>query len=211
MKLTKFEHSCFDITEGTDRLVIDPGVFSPSLTDFANITALVITHVHPDHFDPEKVSKIIAQNPKVKIFTTQEVAKAIKNPLVTVPETNQEFAVGAFQLEFFGGQHAIIAPSYPVNQNYGVLVNSKFYYPGDSLTVCPKVHQVLAVPVMAPWLKFSETATFIPQNSGTKLFAAHNGFVNADGQALYDRLLGMVVEGSDKTYQFLAPGQSLDI
>ncbi len=38
----------------TPNLIIDPGIFSPSLTDFTNVHAVVITHIHPDHFDPKK-------------------------------------------------------------------------------------------------------------------------------------------------------------
>lgn len=211
MKLTKFEHSCMDITEGTDRLIIDPGIFSPSLTDFANITALVVTHFHPDHLDKEKVAKITKQNPQVKIFTTQEVADEIKNPNVTVPETNKTYTAGAFTLEFFGKDHAVIMESYPLAQNLGVLVNNKLYHPGDSFTACPKPHTVLSVPVMAPWLKFSEVAEFATQSSATKLIPTHNGFINADGQGLYDRLLGGVATETSKEYAYLAPGDSLDI
>jgi hypothetical protein len=211
MKLIKFEHSCLDIQEGSDRLVIDPGVYSPSFQNFANVMALVITHVRPDHFDPTKVQAILKQSPTVQIFTTQEVADELKNSSVTVPEVGKEFTVGTFTLEFFGGQHAPIMPSYPTSQNYGVLVNGKLYYPGDSFTVCPKPHQIMATPVMAPWLKFSEVAELVTNSSAEKLFATHNGFVNSDGQALCDRLMSGVAEQTKKSYQFLASGESIEI
>lgn len=211
MKLTKLEHSCMDIKEGADRLLIDPGVFSPSAKDFSNVTAVVITHIHPDHFDITKVTKIIEQNPTVKIYTPQEIADEIKDPHVTVPDTNKTYSAGSLALEFFGEQHAVILPSYPVAQNIAVLVNDKLYHPGDSFTDCPKPHTTLSVPVMAPWLKFSEVAEFISRSGATKLIPTHNGFINADGQSLYDRLVGGVAESTGKEYTFLAPGESLEI
>lgn len=210
MKLTKFEHSCLDIKEGNERLIIDPGVYSPSLKDYANITAVVITHIHPDHFDEAKLEGIMQANPAVQIFTTQEVADKLNSKAATVPEVGKQFKAGAFTLEFFGGQHAPIALTYPTNQNYGVLVNDTLYHPGDSFTPCPKPHTTLSLPVMAPWLKFSETADFLAQDSATVIFPTHNGFLNDDGRDLYARLIPMAA-GQGKKYQYLAPGESLEI
>lgn len=211
MKITKYEHACLDIKEGGDRLVIDPGVYSASLADFSGITALVITHIHQDHFDIEKVNKIIADNPSVHIFTTQEVAEQIKDGELIVVSNNIEHQVGQFKLEFYGDQHATIDDSYPVCHNTGVLVNEVLYYPGDSLTACPKPYEILAQPTMAPWLKFSEAVPFIEASPASRIFPSHNGFLNSDGQALYDRLFKSVSEQKNKTYQFIAPGESIEV
>lgn len=212
MKLTKYEHACLDIKEGTDRLVVDPGFLSESLTNLNGITALVITHVHPDHFDQTKVAKIIEANPSLQIFTTQEVKDQLGGQgSVTIPDIGKPFTIGAFNLEFFGGQHATIAPTYPANQNYGVLVNDKLYYPGDSFTPCPKPHQVLAAPAMAPWLRFDDTTSFVPTSSASKFFPTHNGFLNDAGTDLYERMFKGLAEAIKKDYIFLAPGDLLDI
>src|SRR5690606_15857981 len=75
MKITKYEHACLLIEEQGTRVIIDPGNFSPSISnDCDNIAAVVVTHVHADHFDPEKLQAILAKNPACQIFTTQEVA-----------------------------------------------------------------------------------------------------------------------------------------
>ncbi len=200
-----------DIAEGASRLVIDPGVYSKSFDNFIGISALVITHVHQDHFDQDKVTEIYNQNPDVQIFCTKETAEALKDFTVTVVSNSQRVAVGDFTLEFFGEQHATIDESYPVCQNTGVLVNDKLYYPGDSLVACPKPYQVLAVPTMAPWLKFSEAVPFIEASPAGQVFPSHNGFINSDGQALYDRLFGSVCEQKQKKYQFIAPGETIEV
>lgn len=209
MNITKYEHACLDIQNGNSRLIIDPGVFSKSMTDFSGIDAIVITHVHPDHFDPDKITKIIAQNPEVRVFTTTEVAKQLANPNVHTPDREQTITVGEISLEFFGEDHAVIDPSYPLAENIGVLINDTLYYPGDSFTTCPKPYDILAIPVHAPWLKFSETADFIRSSSASRLFPTHNGFINEDGHALYDRLLTNVCTETQKELLQLKPGETI--
>lgn len=211
MKLTKFEHACLDLQDNDTRLIVDPGVFSQSLTDLQGVLALVITHVHPDHFDPEKVTQLIAHNPDMQIFTTQEVAEQLGKQAVITPVAGEVHQVGSLTLEFFGGEHATISEAYPAAQNIGVLVNDRLYYPGDSLVTCSKPHEFIAVPTMAPWLKFSEADAFLRNSGAKQSFPTHNGFINQAGQELYDRLLGSSCQASGKTYQFLAPGTTIDI
>lgn len=210
MQIIKLGHAGLDIREGNSRLVVDPGGYT-KLEDTTGITALVITHIHQDHFDEAKAKAIIIDNPELHIFTTQEVAD--KLPPVKelfVVHSGTSHRVGDFDLEFFGDLHATIDESYPVCQNSAVLVNNKLYYPGDSLTACPKPYTTLAVPTMAPWLKFSDAVPFIEASPATVVFPTHNGFINEDGQALYDRLYGAVCQQANKTYKFIPPFESID-
>lgn len=211
MKLTKREHACLDIDLQNQRLLIDPSDYAKSLTNFDAIAAVVITHVHQDHYSKEILQKIIAQNPAVQILSTHEVADDAKPLKVTVAKVGQTYRAGPFSLEFFGGQHAVVNPAVPANQNFGVLVNDSLYYPGDSLDACPKPHKVLALPVMAPWLKVSETLAFIPKNSADLLFPTHNGFINEEGQNMYNRIVGGAAQQDGRSYRFLAPGETLEL
>ena len=65
MKLTKYEHACVVLEDQGQKLVIDPGMFSPDFNDLRDITALVITHQHGDHFDLRNIENIVAANPGV--------------------------------------------------------------------------------------------------------------------------------------------------
>ncbi len=208
MKITKYENSCLDIVSGKTRVIIDPGVFTKKLQDYAGVNAVVVTHIHPDHFAPDNLQRIIAANPGVAIYTTEEISKEF-NTNVTVAQISQTYKAGEIALEFFGGAHAQISSNLPLAQNIGVLVGDVLYYPGDSLTPCPKPHSVLALPVMAPWLKFSEAEAFMAKSSATKVFASHNQFINEDGQNLYNRLVGNACQQQNKTYKFLDVGESI--
>lgn len=208
--MTKYEHACLDIRVGNSRLIVCPGKFTTSLKDFSDVTAVVITHIHADHFDKEKINAITAANPGVKIYTTREVADELGDKaIVALP--GKPAHVGDFTLEFFGKLHAEIDSNYPLAENVGVLANDTLYYPGDSFTICPKSYRLLAVPIHAPWLKFSETADFIRKSPAQKLFPTHNGFVNNDGNALYQRLLENVCQETSKTHFFIKPGESLEL
>jgi L-ascorbate metabolism protein UlaG (beta-lactamase superfamily) len=212
MKLTKREHSCLDIELDGQRLLIDPSHYAQSLTNFDKVLAVVITHVHADHYDKANLQKLLAANPELKVFSTQEVASDFANPAVQTVQADKSYQVGPFNLQFFGGRHATIEADYPICQNWGVLVNELVYYPGDSLDDCPKPYRVLGIPVMAPWLKFSEAAAMMAGSPATIVFPMHNGFVNGEGQALYDRLLGGVAKKQNQQqYQPLAVGDNLDV
>ncbi|MEO8785368.1 MAG: MBL fold metallo-hydrolase [Candidatus Saccharimonadales bacterium] len=211
MRITKWEHACLDIELGGQRLIIDPSHYAVSLANFDKIAAVVVTHVHADHYDKANLQKIVAANPSVKILTTQEVVQDFDNPAAQAVQADQTYQAGPFNLQFFGGQHATILENYPINQNWGVLVNQQVYYPGDSLVDCATDYKALGVPVMAPWLKFSEAAAMVSASSAKVIFPMHNGFVNDEGQALYDRLLGGVAKSSGQQYQPLAVGDSFEI
>lgn len=210
MKITKYEHACLDITEGASRLVVCPGIFTKLLKDFHNITAVVITHVHADHLDIEKIQEIITHNPNVSIFTTEEASKEIgSNTQISRP--GHPITVGDFTLEFFGENHAEIDPETPVNQNNGVLVNNKLYYPGDSFTECPKPFNILAVPASAPWLRVAQTIPLIQNSSCQKVFPTHNALLSDAGHQVTNNWLQTFAQRAGKEFIFLQPGESIEV
>jgi hypothetical protein len=214
MKITKLGHACLDISQDGSRLIIDAGTdnFTKPLDDYSGISAVVVTHIHADHLDESKIHKIAAQNPSLVIYCTQQVAdKLSEDWKVTIPDVGVQYSTGPFSLEFFGGQHAIILDDYPQDQNFGVLVNDTLYYPGDSLTPCPKPHTITATPSVAPWLKLSEAAGFIRQDSATQVFPTHNAIVNQLGGDMINNMLTGPAEQSGKKFIVLTPGESLEV
>ena len=51
MRLTKYSHSCVRFDNGSDVMVIDPGVFSEIELALEGAQAVLITHEHADHLD----------------------------------------------------------------------------------------------------------------------------------------------------------------
>ncbi len=212
MKITKYEHSCLVVEQDGQKLIIDPGVFSTSCKDFSNVSAVVVTHIHPDHFDPDTVAAIAGQNADVMIFTVDDVAKEL-NP--TIPHTcvtaGQHIDKGPFKLDFYGGEHAVIHATYPTAQNKGVMVNDKLYYSGDSFAVPSKPVEVLAVPSAGPWMKVGEAIDFIAALKPKKAFPTHNAILSEIGATIHNRILESGSKSVGAEYIVLQPGQSLSI
>lgn len=211
MTLTKYEHACLVLEETSVKLVIDPGRFSPSLPNLDNVIAIVITHVHTDHIDEPKVKQIITDNPDVKIFSTKEVADTFHNLDIVVVEPGSMHQIGPFTLAFFGGEHAIIHPSFPVTQNVGVLINSTLYYPGDSFALPGRPIKTLAAPAAAPWLKVSEAMDFLSEVKPELAFPTHDAILSDEGKQVFDSMLEPFAKTAGTTYQRLRIGQSITL
>ncbi len=212
MKITKLAHACLDISLDGSRLIIDPGMFTDPLTDYSGIAAVVVTHVHQDHLDESKILKIVQQNPSLIIYCTQQVAdKLSEDWKITVPEVGVEYTTGPFKLEFFGGKHAVMLDDKPQDENIGVLVSDTLYYPGDSLTPCPKPHSILAAPSTAPWLKMNEAANFMTQDRAVQVFPTHNAITIPAINQMTSQTLGGVAEANGQKFHDLQPGESIEV
>ena len=210
MKITKYEHACLDIVEQGTRILIDPGKFTASLTDLNNISAVVITHIHGDHFSPQIIQGVVQANLDVKIFSTKEVVQKI-NSNAEVAMLGRRYTVRNFTLEFFGEKHAEIDPQTPVVENIGVFVNNKLYYPGDSFTECPKPFEALAVPASAPWLRVGQTIPLIENSQCKLVFPMHNALLSEIGHATTNNWLQKFAERADKKFTYLKPSESIEV
>jgi L-ascorbate metabolism protein UlaG (beta-lactamase superfamily) len=189
--------------------VIDPGVYSASFTPSSNIDAVVVTHEHSDHFDPEKIAAIRSLNPNVVIFTTDKVASQIDG--AQVPKTGEKIVVGNFTLEFFGHDHASIVSGVVPCDNFGVVVNDTLVNPGDSFELPPVRPQILAAPVSAPWLKVEETMEYVAATQPVKVFPMHTALLSQIGQDITYNWLRKGCHEVGVEFIDLQPGESLEI
>ncbi len=149
MEVTKLEHACQVVTEGTARLVLDPGGFTRPV-DVTGVVAVVVTHEHPDHVTPDQVRRILDGSPGAVVIGPAGVARALDGVVaVDVVTAGDRRTVGPFDLTFHGTRHNVIHSSVPVVDNTGVLVNGRLFHPGDSYTVPDVPVEVLAAPVGA--------------------------------------------------------------
>ncbi len=212
MRVTKYEHACLDIEEAGQRLIIDPGVFSTSLpATHTNVVAIIITHVHADHLHAPTIQRLQAQNPKVKIFSTEQVAEQLKDISVIVAKPGTMHQIGAFTLAFLGGEHAIIHASLPVIQNLSVLINTTVFYPGDSLTLPGRPIPLLALPAAAPWLKVGEVIDYIDEVKPAQIIPVHDFILSDAGKKIHDNMLVDASKKAGATYTRLKTGQSITV
>lgn len=209
MKLTKYDHACIVLEEQGKKLVIDPGDFTKNFGDLNDIIAVVVTHVHGDHFSPEHLQTIIDANANVKIFTAGDVQNDWHDPHAQGVTADAEYTVGPFTLFLRPGTHDEIHRSAPRPNNLTVLVNDTFYYPGDSLTLPDRPIAMLAVPACAPWLNVGEAMDFMIAIKPTQCFPTHNAMLSEIGQSVTDAWLNKAAVMASTTYATLQPGESI--
>ena len=75
MKLTHLGHACLLVETDDARLLLDPGTMSEfeTLTD---LTAVLVTHQHPDHLDTRRVAALLAANPAARLVIDPDTAAA---------------------------------------------------------------------------------------------------------------------------------------
>lgn len=211
MKITKFEHAFLQIEQSGQQLVIDPGIYSPSLPQLENVVAMVLTHLHDDHSYLPHIEAIRNQFPEIKIFGPQDVVAKLGQITCQAVTHGDQVQVGEFTLDFFGDLHQEIHRSIPLVQNVGVLVNSQLYYPGDSYTECDYPFEVLACPAAAPWMKISDLIDYLEQLRPKRAFATHNAILNDNGHLLQNSRIREYVTKHGGEFSYLLEGEAITI
>lgn len=174
MKLTKFGHSCVLIEEGKDRILVDPGVFSAGWETLTGLTAVLITHQHPDHADPAKLPGLIALNSDVQLFADPGSVQILADAGMhaTAVKAGETLDLST-PVEVFGDTHAVIHRDIPTVPNRGYLIAGRLYLPGDSLQVPSSAVEILALPAAAPWMALKEAVEYLRAVDPTTAFPIH--------------------------------------
>jgi L-ascorbate metabolism protein UlaG (beta-lactamase superfamily) len=163
MRVQKFVHSCLLVEEGHARVLLDPGTFSRGFEDLRGLTAVLITHQHPDHLDRERIVPLLAANPDARVYADEATAAELDtlglSPVVA--RAGEHFDADGLAVEVIGTEHAVIHPDIPRIPNVGYLLGGRVFHPGDALTVPNRPVDVLAVPAVAPWLKIEEAVDYL--------------------------------------------------
>ena len=211
MKVTKHGHACLELESDGNKVILDPGFYTEPMEQMQNVVALVITHKHDDHCFEAQVDAILAANPKVQIFGTDEVRERLAPRPVTSVHHGDFYELDGFTLEFFGDMHAEIHRSIPLIQNCGVMVNDQLYYPGDSFTRPDRPVELLACPTSAPWLKIGDVMDFVDDVKPRRSFATHNALLSDFGHTLNNSRVQLVTEANDGTFTYLKIGEALEV
>jgi L-ascorbate metabolism protein UlaG (beta-lactamase superfamily) len=211
VRITKYTHSCLRL-EGDGVLVVDPGGFSErAALDGAD--AVLITHEHPDHLDPDALAAAVAQRPGLRVYAHPDVLPKItpSTDQVVAVEPGEEHSVAGFTVRAYGGVHALIHTDIPRVANLGVLIDDgrqNLYHPGDSFTV-PEGAEVetLFVPLNAPWMKLAESIDFVRTVRPARAYALHDALLTDNGAKISD---GHLERLSGTSYAHLTPGTTID-
>ncbi|MFT0846353.1 MBL fold metallo-hydrolase [Actinomycetaceae bacterium L2_0104] len=210
MEVRHLNHSCMLVQIGGARILVDPGNFSvEKIKSFGPITgldAVLITHQHPDHVDPDLLAEILAANPNAIVIAEPEASALITGQTegdtgnaptsgytVVALAPGASHRLGEVTIRGFGGLHAVIHPDIPRVGNTGYVLEAlgepRFGITGDSLEPIEEFRgiEVLAFAVVAPWSKMQETIDFLREVRPQLALPVHDAIASGYGRPIFLR------------------------
>lgn len=211
MRLTSFGHSCLLVEVADLRLLLDPGSFSSGFEQLRDLDAVLVTHQHPDHCDPDRFAPLVEANPGARVLLEAQTADQLRDgglrrdveTLTSGTDVTLESRGSALTVSPVGQRHAIIHADIPRIDNTGVVLRAdgepSFFHPGDALDAEPGDVDLLGVPLNAPWCAMKETIEFVRRIGAPRFVPIHDGLLAENGRELYLRqvtnLSGEVIDG----------------
>ncbi len=183
MRISKFIHSCVLIEEAGSRILFDPGKFCFAegvvrAEQFQDLTAILLTHGHPDHMHVSALREMLRENPEAEILTNKSTAEELASSGIRASIFEEgERVVGDFRITAIPAAHAPILGGDPP-ANTAFLVNGTVLNPGDSFSTeldrfagTP----VILLPNMAPWANELEMWEFAQRMRPLVVIPIHDG------------------------------------
>lgn len=216
VQLTKHTHACVALSVDDRTLVIDPGSFSPDAelaSVLARASAVLVTHEHPDHLAAEALRSALASDEQLTLHAPGPVARQFSEfgARVASVEPGDCFAARGFNVQVYGGQHALIHPRIPVVANVGYLVEGAVFHPGDSFTVPDRLPSTLLAPVSAPWAKVAEVIDYVMAIRAAQAIGIHDAIYSDVGLAIVRQHVTRFAKEMGCAFSVLEPGSTVDV
>ena len=191
MRITHLVHACLLVETGGQRILIDPGVFSPGIADLTALDVILVTHQHRDHCDLQRLPVLMEANPQARLYAEPQAAAVMEEAGIAAEHTvsGEALTFGAVQVTPVGEQHALINEALPRIGNLGVVLRSEgessLFHPGDAYDAEPGQIDILALPLSAPWTASRDTVAFAQRISPRVSVPIHDALLSAVGRRLY--------------------------
>lgn len=213
MRIRKFGHSCLHVVDGDASILLDPGTFAAGYDEVRDLTAVLITHAHADHVDVGGLARVVEANPGAQIHADAGTAAMLADSPatadlpVTVVRPGDALDAGT-KVQVFGGRHAVIHADIPVIDNVGYLIGGRLAHPGDSLVAPDSPVEILALPVMAPWMAVKEAVDYLRAVAPRVAVPIHEKWL-ANPAALYRIIQPLAPAGLD--WRDIDDGSALEL
>lgn len=159
--------------------MFDPGAYSTAQNSVKNIDIVLITHEHQDHLSMESLRTVMKNNPGVKVITNASVGEILgkENIPFEILGDHQNMIVQGVAIEGFGEKHALIHDSLPRIADTGYMIAGRFFYPGDAWHEPSRKVEILALPIVAPWMKLADALEYAQSIVPKVCFPVHDAFL----------------------------------
>lgn len=195
VQLTLLGHSCvlvsIDQSNGDQRrLLLDPGNLTPPVIDIGPVDAIVVTHAHGDHVDPDQIRQVRRAGP-APVYGDEAVAALLSDAgidgmNVVGPDTS---SIADVPVTISAAPHEVVYPGVPVPQNLTYLLAGTVFAPGDSFSVPEVPVEVLLLPTGAPWMKLAETIDYLRAVAPRVAIPVHDGGLAGAHQTMHRALI----------------------
>jgi L-ascorbate metabolism protein UlaG (beta-lactamase superfamily) len=179
--ITKYPQSCLVVEVGAARLLIDPGSFLTArfdLADLGRIDAVLVTHRHADHLDPQVVAPLRERG--IELYGNDDVAELVGGDAITTIRSGEPFQAAGVEIHPHDLPHVVMVDGSPGPPNTGFLVDGTLFHPGDGVELTGLSARVVAAPICGPSISFREAYRFVQQLGASTVVPVHYDAFVAD-------------------------------
>lgn len=188
MKIKKLGHCCFVLNINGLKIMTDPSNadYGGDSISERDVSLILITHEHADHLHIETLKEILKNNPEAKVITNTSVGKLLTEADIsfTKIEDGDKHDFQGIAIRGFGEKHAQIYEDYGQVQNTGYMIN-ELCFPGDSFHHPNTKVDILALPVIAPWMRMKDAIDYAKEIEPRVCFPMHDGVVKPFVKFIY--------------------------
>jgi L-ascorbate metabolism protein UlaG (beta-lactamase superfamily) len=188
MKIKKLGHCCMVLEINGKRIMTDPSNsdYGGDSISETGLSAILITHEHGDHLHIETLKEVLKNNPEAIVISNTSVGKLLTEAGIafTKVEDGEDYMLYDILIKGFGDKHAQIYEDYGQVQNTGYMIN-EFCYPGDSFNMPPSKVDILALPVLGPWMKMKDAIDYAKELRPRIVFPVHDATLKPFATFIY--------------------------